>query len=157
MRNVFFAVVAAFCLTFVLPANAQEMRTTLWSSFGVSLKVPTNITVENDSEEEYVLSNDDYYVNVQILDSKAMDKDAMSEEIKQVANDDQLSEQTPVRQFDLPQFHGVQLQGTTEGEFYLYNYLMSKDESCGFFITIIYKDKADKLPCDIVNSFQLQD
>ena len=157
MKNVFSAVVAVFCLIIVLPMNAQEMKRTSWTSFGVSFQIPTDMEVEDDSEEGYVLSNEKYYVNVQILDGEAMNKDAMAKEVKQIADDDQLGEQTPVKQFELAQFHGAQLQGTTEGEFYLYNYLMSKDESGGFFVTVIFKDKADLLPYTIIKSFQLED
>ena len=157
MRNLFVAVVAAFCLTSILPAGAQDLKSTSWSAFGVSFKVPTDVTVEDDSEEGYVLSNETYYISVQILDGESMNKDAMANEIKQLATEDQLNDQTPVKQFDLPQFHGVQLQGTSEGEYYLYSYLMSKDESGGIFVTLIYKDKADGIPCDIINSFQLDE
>lgn len=157
MRNVLIAVVAAFCLTSILPADAQNMRVTVWSAFGVSFKVPANVIIEDDSEEGYTLSDDTYYINVQILDGEAMNKDNMADEITQLATEDQLSNLTPVKQFDLPQFHGVQLQGTSEGEYYLYNYLMSKDEGGGFFVTVIYKDKADNLPSEIIKSFKLED
>lgn len=157
MRNVFFAVFTALCLTSILPAGAQEMKSTQWSAFGVSFKVPADITIEEDSEEGYILSNEKYYINVQILDGEAMDKNAMAEEIKLVADDDNLEQQTPVAKFDLPQFYGVQLQGTSEGEIYLYNYLMAKDESGGFFVTVIYSDKADNIPSDIIKSFQLEE
>lgn len=157
MKNVFFAIFIALCLTSILPADAQQMKLTSWSAFGVSFEVPADITIEDDSEEGYVLSNESYYINVQILNGEAMNKDVMAEEIKLVANEDQLQKQTAVTKFELPQFYGVQLQGTSEGEIYLYNYLMSKDEGSAFFITIIYGDKADKMPMDIVKSFQLED
>lgn len=155
MRNVFLAAVAAYCLTAFVPATAQEMTKVSWSAFGVSFNVPTDLVVEDDSEEGYIVSNDTYYVNVQILDGEAMDKNAMATEIKQVADDDQLKNQSPVQQFDLPQFYGAQLKGMTEGEYCLYNYLMSKDDSGGFFVTIIFKDKEDVLPYKIIKSFKL--
>ncbi len=157
MRNVFFAVFTVFCLTSILPAGAQEMKLTLWSAFGVSFNVPADVIVEDDSEEGYVLSDQNYYINVQMLDGEAMNKDAIAQEIKHIADDDQLQNQTPVKKFDLPQFYGAQLQGTAEGEFYLYNFLMSKDESCGFLVTVIYKNKSDETPQKIINSFHLQD
>ena len=157
MKNVFFAVLTAICMTSILPAKAQEMKSAQWSAFGVLFNVPVDITIEDDSEEGFVLSNEDYYVNVQILDGEAMDKDAMTHEIKQIADDDQLQEQSPITKFNLPQFHGVQLHGTSEGEIYLYNYLMAKDESCGFFVTVIYNDKADEVPQKIIESFQLEE
>ena len=157
MKKIFFAVFSAICLVSILPVRAQEMKSTQWSAFGVSFKVPVDITVEDDSEEGYILSNEDYYVQVQILDGEAMDKDDMAEEIKQIAVDDQLQHQSAIAKFELPQFHGVQLQGTSEGEFYLYNYLMSKDESCGFFVTVIYNKKTDEIPLNIIKSFQLEE
>ena len=157
MRNVFFAVLTAFYLTSILPAGAQDIKPTQWSAFGVSFKVPADITIEEDSEEGYILSNDTYYVSVQILDGEAMDKKVMKKEIKHLADDDQLKEQTPVTSFNLPQFDGVQLKGISEGEFYLYNYLMAKDESCAFFVSVIYKQQDDSIPENIVNSFRLDD
>lgn len=113
--------------------------------------------IEEDSEEGFILSNDTYYVNVQILDGEAMDKASMSTEIKHMADEDQLTEQSPVTKFELSHFHGVQLKGKNEGEFYSYNYLMSKDESGGFFITIIYPNSQDNTPEKIIKSFILED
>ena len=92
-----------------------------------------------------------------MLEGESTDKNSLTEEVKQIANDDQLEEQTPVESFNLPQFYGAQLQGSSEGEFYRYTYLMSKDESGGFFVTIIFKDKNDTLPTNIIKSFQLMD
>ena len=157
MRNVFFAVLTVFYLTSILPAGAQDLKSTLWSAFGVSFKVPADITIEDDSEEGYVLSNDTYYVSVQILDGEALDKKELAQEIKHLADDDQLQEQTPVQEFELPQFYGVQVKGLNEGEFYLYNFLMAKDESCGFLVSVIYNQQDDSIPDTIVKSFHLED
>lgn len=157
MKNVFLAVITVCCLVSILPANAQKMKSTRWSAFGVSFKIPSDFIIEDDSEEGYILSNDQYYVNVQILDGEAMNKKAIANEVRQVAVDDQLSELSTVKEFSLPKFYGAQLQGSIEGEWYLYNYLMAKDESCGFFVTVIYKDKNDKIPKQILESFELED
>lgn len=158
MRNLFITILTiVLCLSSILKAGAEEMKSTTWSAFGVSFKVPANISIEDDSEEGYILSNDNYYINVQMLNSEGMDRKAMKKEIKQMADEDQLVEQTPVSIFDLAHFYGMQLQGKNAGEFYLYNYLIAKDESCGLFITVIYKEKEDVVPHDIIKSFILVD
>lgn len=155
MRNLFFTILTILCLTSILPAGAQDMKNTSWAAFGVSFKVPANISIEDDSEEGYILSDDTYYVNVQMLNGESMDKKVMKKEIKQMADEDQLTEQTSVNKFELPLFHGMQIQGKNEGEYYLYSYLIAKDESCGLFVTIIYKEKEDIIPQNIIKSFTL--
>ena len=157
MKNVLVAVLAIICMACTPSVHAQDLKRMSWEAFGVSFNGPKDMIVEDDSEEGFVVSNDTYYVSIQILDGEAMNKNALVEEVKQVAEDDQLQDLSPVTSFELPQFHGAQLQGASEGEFYLYNYLMSKDESGGFFVTIIFKEKNDALPTNMIKSFQLVD
>ena len=157
MKNVLVAVFTVCCMVFTLPINAQDLKRVSWEAFGVSFNVPENMVIEDDSEEGFIVSNETYYVSIQMLEGESTDKNSLTEEVKQIANDDQLEEQTPVESFNLPQFYGAQLQGSSEGEFYRYTYLMSKDESGGFFVTIIFKDKNDTLPTNIIKSFQLMD
>ena len=63
MKNKISAAFAALCLT-VSPLEAQDLKTTTWSSFGVSFKAPSDITIEDDSvstlgSEYYVFTDDD--------------------------------------------------------------------------------------------------
>ena len=157
MKKVLVAVLTVYCMVFAIPMNAFDLKRTSWEAFGVSFDAPKNMVVEVDSEEGFIVSNETYYVSVQLLDGEAMDKNALAQDVKQIAEDDQLQDQTQVIPFELPQFYGAQLQGSSEGEFFIYSYLMSKDGSGGFFVTIIFKDKDDILPENIIKSFQLQD
>lgn len=157
MKHLFGAVYAIFYLISILPAGAQDFKSAHWSAYGVKFQVPADISIEDDSEEGYVLSNEHYYISVQILDGEPVQKEMLKNELQHVANDDQLTQQTPILSFNLPHFYGVQLSGLSQEEYSLYAYLMAKDESCGFFVSIIYPQKEDQTPTTILKSFQLED
>ena len=63
-------VAVAACLLSLSTLTAQELKNTTWSSYGVSFRAPSDITVEDDSEEGYIVSNDTYYITVQLLDGE---------------------------------------------------------------------------------------
>lgn len=156
MKNKVSATVAALCLA-VSSLEAQDLKTTTWSSFGVSFKAPSDITVEDDSEEGYIVSTPTYYITVQLLEGEGMKRSELASELKNIATDDEVTRQTPVTEFELPQFYGARLQGNCDTEQCLYSYLLAKDESCGFYVSIIYHEKDDKKPEDMLNSFKLEE
>lgn len=154
MKNKVSAAVAAWLLAGV-PALADELKTTTWASYGVSFEAPKDITVEDDSEDGYIVSNDTYYITVQLLESEGMTAAALPEELKNIATDDEVTNQTEVTSFDLPQFHGAKLKGNCETDKCMYSYLLAKDGSCGFYISIIYRQAEDTEPEQILKSFKL--
>lgn len=156
MKTKISAAVAA-CLFSLSSLTAQELKNTTWSSYGVSFQAPSDIAVEDDSEEGYIVSNDTYYITVQLLDGEGFKRSELADELKNIAADDQVGEQSPVQSFETPQFYGVQLEGNCEGDACLYSYLLTKDESCGFYISILYKKKGDPIPETILKSFKLED
>lgn len=156
MKNKISAAFAALCLT-VAPLGAQDLKTTTWSSFGVSFKAPSDITIEDDSEEGYIVSTPTYYITVQLLEGEGLKRSELASELKNIATDDEITEQSSVTEFELPQFYGVRLQGNCDTEQCLYSYLLAKDESCGFYVSITYREKNDKKPEDILNSFKLEE
>lgn len=140
------------------PAGAQEMVTTEWEAYGVSFQVPAGFSVEDDSDEGYVLSDPTYYITVQLLEGGGdIPAAELGGELKNVATDDEVANQSAVTSFDLPQFHGVQLKGDCESDHCLYSYLLSKDGSCGLYISIVYKSAEDPLPEQMLRSFRLQE
>lgn len=143
MKNKISAAFAALCLT-VSPLEAQDLKTTTWSSFGVSFKAPSDITIEDDSEEGYIVSTPTYYITVQLLEGEGLKQSELASELKNIATDDEITEQSSVTEFELPQFYGVRLQGNCDTEQCLYCYLLAKDESCGFYVSITYREKNDK-------------
>ncbi len=150
-------VAVAACLLSLSTLTAQELKNTTWSSYGVSFQVPSNLIVEDDSEEGYIVSNDTYYITVQLLDGEGFKRDELSDELKNIATDDQVSDQSAVQSFETQQFYGARLEGNCEGEACLYSYLLSKDNSCGFYVSILYKQKEDTVPERILKSFKLED
>ncbi len=150
-------VAVAACLLSLSTLTAQELKNTTWSSYGVSFQAPSNLIVEDDSEEGYIVSNDTYYITVQLLDGEGFKRDELSDELKNIATDDQVSDQSAVQSFETQQFYGARLEGNCEGEACLYSYLLSKDNSCGFYVSILYKQKEDTVPERILKSFKLED
>ena len=49
MKHLFLTLIAFFSV--VLPAFAQNLKTTTWSSYGVSFQAPADLVVEDDSSE----------------------------------------------------------------------------------------------------------
>lgn len=156
MKTRFSAAVAALLLS-CAPVLAEELKTTVWSSYGVSFEAPSDIVVEDDSEDGYIVSNPTYYITVQLLDSEGMKVSELSQELKNIAADDEVSNQSDVSTFDLSQFHGAKLKGDCETDKCMYSYLLAKDGSCGFYISIIYRQAEDSEPEQILNSFKLEE
>lgn len=138
--------------------NAQNLQTTTWDSYGVSFKAPEGFNVEDDSEEGYIISTPVYFITVQLLEGEGISKEELPKELKNIASDDGVMNQTPVKTFELPQFYGAQLQGNCEEDAQcLYGYLLSKDNSCGFYVSIIYTQSSDQVPGQILKSFKLEE
>ena len=155
MKQLFFILIAFF--TVAVPAVAQQLKTTRWDSYGVSFKAPSDLTVEDDSSEGYLAGNDTYYLTIQLLEGEGMKKEELGQELKAIATDDEVTSQSSVQSFELPQFHGVQLKGNCEEEKCVYSYLLAKDGSCGFYISIVYRQDNDKIPETILKSFSMEE
>lgn len=112
MKHLFLTLIAFFSA--VLPAFAQNLKTTTWSSYGVSFQAPADLVVEDDSSEGYIAGNDTYYLTIQLLEGEGLKKEELGQELKAIATDDEVTSQSSVQPFELPQFHGVQLKGNCE-------------------------------------------
>ena len=142
---------------FISGMNAQGLQSTTWQSYGISFKAPQGFQTEEDSEEGYIISTPTYYITAQLLEGEGFKKSELEKELKLIATDDEIGNQTPVRSFELPQFYGVSLSGNCEQEQCLYSYLMTKDGASGFYISIVYSDKKDLLPEKMLKSFTLEE
>lgn len=156
MKHKAFAALAVLSFT-VFQANAQELKNTQWKAYGVSFKAPSDISIEDDSEEGYVVYNDTYYITVQILSGEGIKRAELATELKNIATEDEVTEQTPVTTFELPQFYGVQLQGACDTDRCIYSYLLTRDGGSGFYVSIVYKQENDPNPERILRSFTLDD
>lgn len=152
-----FAAAAAALSLLAFPLKAQELVTTVWEAYGVSFQAPAGFSVEDDSEEGYVLSDPTYYITVQLLEGEGLQPSDLAAELKSAATDDEVTQQSAVSTFELPQFHGVQLFGECETDRCVYSYLLAKDNSCAFYVSILYKEQQDVLPARILRSFRFKD
>ena len=125
----------------------------VWSFF----PAPADLVVEDDSSEGYIAGNDTYYLTIQLLEGEGLRKEELGQELKAIATDDEVTSQSSVQSFELPQFHGVQLKGNCEEEKCVYSYLLAKDGSCGFYVSIVYRQENDKTPETILKSFHMEE
>ena len=72
-------------------------------------------------------------------------------------DDDGVESPSEVKTFDLPQFHGVSLKGTAEGDPCCYACLMTKDAGSVYCISIIYNRTDDKVVERMLKSFKMEE
>ena len=152
VRN-FVVFVLALCVTCTVAA--QTLRTAKWEAYGIQFKAPAGFVVEEDSEDGYIISTPIYYVTVQLLEGNGIKRSELAGELKNVATDDEVTQQTHVEEFETPQFYVAWLKGTCETDQCMYAYLLDKGEEAGFYISIVYQKKSDPLPLQMLKSFQL--
>ena len=80
MKHLFLTLIAFFSV--VLPAFAQNLKTTTWSSYGVSFQAPADLVVEDDSSEGYIAGNDTYYLTIQLLEGEGLKKEELLDGVK---------------------------------------------------------------------------
>ena len=151
----FFLFIAAVCM--YLSVSAQAMAPITWTAFGLTFNAPKGILVEEDTEDTFLLNNARFYITIQYLDSEDMTKEDMNELLKGLADDDGVENQSEVKTFDLPQFHGVSLKGTAEGDPCCYACLMTKDAGSVYCISIIYNRTDDKVVERMLKSFKMKE
>ena len=151
----FFLFIAAVCM--YLSVSAQAMAPITWTAFGLTFNAPKGILVEEDTEDTFLLNNARFYITIQYLDSEDMTKEDMNELLKGLADDDGVENQSEVKTFDLPQFHGVSLKGTAEGDPCCYACLMTKDAGSVYCVSIIYNRTDDKVVERMLKSFKMKE
>lgn len=138
-------------------ATAQTLQPATWQAYGVSFKAPAGYTVEDDSEEGYILSTPVYYITVQLLEGEGIQRSELAQELKNIATDDEVTAQSDITSFELPQFYGVWLRGDCESDQCLYSYLLTKEDGSGLYVSIVYTDPADATPETILKSFTIEE
>ena len=138
-------------------ATAQTLQPATWQAYGVSFKAPAGYTVEDDSEEGYILSTPIYYITVQLLEGEGIRRSELAQELKNIAADDAVTAQSDITSFELPQFYGVWLKGDCESDQCLYSYLLTKEDGSGLYVSIVYTDPTDATPETILKSFTIEE
>lgn len=148
------ALMAVFSFS-MLATSAQTLRNTEWKAYGLQFKAPVGFAVEDDSDDEYIISTEVYYITIQLLDGDDLTQAELAGELKHVADDDEVQNQSTITSFELPQFYGVFLKGESESDRCLYAYLLDKGEGSGFYVSILYVEAKDTNPEAILKSFKL--
>lgn len=138
-------------------AHAQTWVPATWTAYGLTFQVPQNMQVEEDTEDTYLLNNEQFYISLQSLDSDNMTKDDLKDLLKGLADDDEIQRQSKITVFDLPQFHGVYLKGMSENEPCCYACLMTKDAGSVYYVSIIYQKKEEPMVDKMLKSFQMEE
>ena len=153
-------IAVAFLLIITLAisdVSAESLQPAAWQAYGIAFQAPAGYTVEDDSEEGYIISTPTYFITVQLLDGEGIQRSEIAQELKNVATDDEVTQQSPTVDFELPQFYGVFLRGNCESDQCLYSYLLTKEDTSGFYVSSVYTDPADPLPETILKSFTLEE
>ena len=135
--------------------NAQALAPISWTAYGLTFDAPKGILVEEDTEDTFLLNSSRFYISLQSLDSEDMVHEDLNELLKGLADDDGVQEQSPIKSFDLKQFHGIWLKGKTEEDPCYYACLMTKDAGSVFYISIIYNRTDDKVVEKMLKSFKM--
>ena len=151
----FFLSFVAVCM--YLAVSAQVLAPITWTAFGLTFNAPRGILVEEDTEDTFLLNNSRFYISIHALDSEDMTQEDMNELVKGLADDDGVENPSEVTPFDLPQFHGVSLKGTIDGDPCRYACLMTKDAGSVYCISIIYNRTDDRVVDRMLKSFKMEE
>ena len=156
MKHLFLTLIAFFSV--VLPAFAQNLKTTTWSSYGVSFQAPADLVVEDDSSEGYIAGNDTYYLTIQLLEGEGLKKEELGQELKAIATDDEVTSQSSVQPFEpAPVPWRAGSKETVKKRNASTVTCWQKTEVCGFYISIVYRQENDKTPETILKSFRMEE
>lgn len=156
MRKSLFTIAITFLFSFI-SVSAETLKPTSWSSYGVSFLAPADIIVDDDSEEGYTISNPNITINVQLLNGEGLKKKELKSSLKHISDEDNVTAQSDITEIDLTHFFGAYLTGNCETDQCLYSYLTVKDNSCSFYISIIYKPSNADDVIKIIRSFKLDE
>lgn len=149
---VFFgALIVCLCL------QAQELSPVSWTAYGLTFKAPKGIIIEEDTEDTFLLNNNRFYIVLQILESDDLNEDGVDELLKGLADDEGVEDLSPVKTFDLPQFHVSYLKGKIEDERCCCACLMTKDAGNIFYVSIAYNKLEDSIPLKMLESFVMEE
>lgn len=150
----FFLLIVAVCM--YLGVSAQMVPIT-WTAYGLTFNAPKGIGVEEDTEDTFLLNNARFYITLHSLESDDMTKDAMTELLKGLADDDGIQEQSEILELDLKQFHVVYLKGNAEEDPCYYACLMTKEAGSVFYVSILYNEVDGKTVERMLKSFHMEE
>ena len=150
-----FSILLACCLSILV--NAQNLVPTNWTAYGLVFDAPSGIRVEEDTEDTYLLNSSRFYITLQALDSDDITQGELDDLLIALAKDDGVKNLSAITNYDLPQFHGLDLTGVLEEDPCYYACLMTKDAGSIFLISIMYNRTEDQVVERILKSFKMEE
>ena len=143
------------CLSLVV--NAQALVPTTWTAFGLTFDAPRGIRIEEDTEDTYLLNNSRYYITLQSLDSDEITREELNALLIGLAKDDGVENLSAVADYELPQFNGIYVKGTSGEDSCYYVCLITKDAGSMFLITVLYNRTEEQTVGKILKSFKMEE
>ena len=145
----------ALCLSLVV--NAQSLVPISWTAYGLVFDAPRGIRIEEDTEDTFLLNNKRFYITLQTLDSDEITREELNALLIGLAKDDGVEGLSSVVDYDLPQFQGIYVKGTSGEDSCYYVCLITKDAGSMFLITILYNRTEEQSVDKILKSFKMEE
>lgn len=145
----------ALCLSLVV--NAQSLVPISWTAYGLVFDAPRGIRIEEDTEDTFLLNNNHFYITLQTLDSDEITREELNALLIGLAKDDGVEGLSSVVDYDLPQFQGIYVKGTSGEDSCYYVCLITKDAGSMFLITILYNRTEEQSVDKILKSFKMEE
>jgi hypothetical protein len=146
----------AFCVL-TITATAQQTAHMHWAAYGIAFDASRGMTVEEDSEEAYVVSNDDFYITLQVLDAEGIHREELPEILADYVEDDPMEGMEKVVQQETWQFYVASVAGRCDADRCRSLVLMAKDGSCAFYVSLVYSPARAAAVQPMVESFTLEE
>ena len=143
------------CLSLVV--NAQSLVPISWTAYGLVFDAPRGIRIEEDTEDTFLLNNNRFYITLQTLDSDEITREELNALLIGLAKDDGVEGLSSVVDYDLPQFQGIYVKGTSGEDSCYYVCLITKDAGSMFLITILYNRTEEQSVDKILKSFKMEE
>ena len=137
--------------------NAQVLVPITWTAYGLTFNAPKGILVEEDTEDTFLLNNNRFYITLQTLDSDEITREELNALLIGLAKDDGVEGLSSVVDYDLPQFQGIYVKGTSGEDSCYYVCLITKDAGSMFLITILYNRTEEQSVDKILKSFKMEE
>ena len=150
-----FLILLTCCLSILV--NAQNLVPTSWTAYGLVFDAPRGIRIEEDTEDTFLLNNKRFYITLQTLDSDEITREELNALLIGLAKDDGVEGLSSVVDYDLPQFQGIYVKGTSGEDSCYYVCLITKDAGSMFLITILYNRTEEQSVDKILKSFKMEE
>jgi hypothetical protein len=140
-----------------LMAMGQQPAHFSWRAYGIGFDGPKTMAVEDDSEDAYVVSNEDFYITLQALDAEGIHQEELPEILADYVEDDPIDKMEKPVKFETWQFYGVSVAGQCEQDRCRSVVLMAKDGSCAFYVSVVYASARTAEVQPLIESFTLEE